>query len=49
MGAASDPEEEDLIARESDHRLFDEAMMRFEGGEDWSEQGGIRIAREERS
>lgn len=49
IGAAPDPEEEDLIARERDHRMFDEAMMRFEGGEEWSEQGGIRIAREERS
>lgn len=49
IGAAPDPEEEDLIARELDHRLFDEAMMRFEGGEEWSEQGGIRIAREEKS
>jgi RNA polymerase-binding transcription factor DksA len=49
IGAAPDPEEEDLITRELDHRMFDEAMMRFEGGEEWSEQGGIRIAREEKS
>ncbi len=49
IATAPDPEEEDLITRELDHRLFDEAMMRFEGGEEWSEQGGIRIAREERS
>jgi len=49
IGSAPDPEEEELITRELDHRLFDEAMMRFEGGEEWSEQGGIRIAREERS